>query len=275
MTKTLLAPLLSLLALVAGCSSSVPKQYRPQGRLDAFSYDDWNAVLKQAVTPDGYVRHEQIKANTNGVKEALYRFVGQIGQTSPDSRPDLFPTDADKLAYWINAYNAICMYAVQQRGLPGNVLYSGFPGSIFILDGHTVGGKSMTLDSIEKSKVRSFGDVRIHFALNCMSASCPPLRAEAYEGPRLDEQLAGQSKIALDDPRIAKKKDAQTVALNAILADFWKGDFVKYAEDKLGKPDGTPLDAAKALAGPDSPVQPATKYVGMSYDWSLNRPPAE
>ena len=264
-----------LLALLAGCSSSVPKQYRPQAKLDSFSYADWNAVLAQAVTPDGYVRQDRVKANENGVKDALLRFVGEIGQASPDNRPDLFPSDADQLAYWINAYNAVCLYAVQQRGLPSNVLYSGFPGSIFILDGHTVGGKSMTLDSIEKSKVRSFGDPRIHFALNCMSASCPPLRAEAYEGAKLDAQLHDQSVRALDDPRIAKQKDAETVALNAILADFWKGDFVTYAKETLNKPDGTPLDAAKALAGPDSPVQPATKYVGMSYDWSLNRPPAE
>ena len=266
--------MIPLLLLVAGCGGSVAQKYRPQGKIERFSNADWATVLSAAVTPDGYVRQALVKENRNGVGDALRRYVGQLGAVSPENRPELFPTDDDKLAYWINAYNAICLYAVQQRGLPSNVLYSGFPGSIFILDGHDVGGKGMTLDTIEKQHVRSFGDPRIHFALNCMSASCPPLLAEPYEGATLDAQLKAQSVRALNDPRVAKRKDETTVALSAILTDFWKGDFVKYAKEELSKPKGTPLDAAKALAGPDSPVQGATDYTGMSYDWSLNRPPS-
>ncbi|MBC8105029.1 MAG: hypothetical protein H7Z14_00435 [Anaerolineae bacterium] len=33
------------------------------------------------------------------------------------------------------------------------------------------------------------------------------------------------------------------------------------------------LESVRPFAAKDSPVQTATKYSGMGYDWSLNRPP--
>ena len=39
------------------------------------------------------------------------------------------------------------------------------------------------------AKVRRFGDHRIHYALNCASVGCPPMRA--YTGDRLGDQLRG------------------------------------------------------------------------------------
>ena len=56
------------------------------------------------------------------MRDTLYEYVGQINAASPDNRPELFPTDTDKLAFYVNAYNALCMYGVVQRGYPGNVL---------------------------------------------------------------------------------------------------------------------------------------------------------
>ena len=36
----------------------------------------------------------------------------QLGGMSPESHPDGFPTDEDRLAYWINAYNAFTLHAI-------------------------------------------------------------------------------------------------------------------------------------------------------------------
>ncbi|HEX8342498.1 MAG TPA: DUF547 domain-containing protein [Tepidisphaeraceae bacterium] len=265
--------LLSLMSLAVGCASSVPDAFKPKEPISAFSNADWNKVLRVAVTPDGYVRHDDVKANKDGAYDALQRYVGQIGEASPKNRPDLFATDADKLAYWLNAYNAICLYAVQKKNLPSNVLYSSIPpGLIFISDSTRVGGEGMTLDNIERKYARSFNDPRIHFALNCMSTSCPPLRAEAFEGDRLEQQLSDQARLSLDEPRVVKKISDDEVAFNNIFTDYWKSDFVTYAKNKLGKADGTPLDACKSWAGPNSPVRTATKFSSQGYDWSLNRP---
>src|SRR5207245_3482772 len=137
------------------------------------------------------------------------------------------------LAYYINAYNALCMYGVLQKVLPGNVALSG----LYQFSKFPVGGNEMTLDSLEKQYVRSAGDPRIHFALNCMSKSCPPLRKEAYEGSKLDAQLADQGKRYLSDPRGAQKASDTKVKLSEIFTKFYPGDFKDAYSRMSGKKD--------------------------------------
>lgn len=267
--------LLMTLCLLAGCGGGVDKKYQPEQKLTRWSYDDWSYVLERVVDEHGFVKHDMIENNTDGVKDALLRYVGAVNVAGPNNRPELFPTDEEKLAYWINAYNALCMYAVMNRGFPSNVLYSrGIPGSIFLIDQYPVGKDGMSLDAIEKRKVRSVGDPRIHFALNCMSFSCPPLRAEPFEAGKLDQQLDEQGRIYLSDPRAGKMLDQETVGLNDIFTDFYKGDFIDAYRKKSGNDDAGLLESIKPFAGDNSPVKKASKLKSIGYDWSLNRPPA-
>ena len=258
--------------LAAGCAGGpVASAYLPQGEVGRFSNKDWQAVLTAAATPDGYVDYDVLTENQGGAKDALYRYVGQINQVSPENRPELFPTDADELAYYINAYNALCLYGVLEKGLPGNVLLSG----LYFTSSFPVGGDSMSLDTLEKKHVRTAGDPRVHFALNCMSVSCPPLRREPYTGAKLDAQLADQGKIYLSDPRAVKATDKDAVALNNVFTDFYKGEFLDHYEAQSNTRDAGLLDAIRPYAAPDSPVQTAKAYKSMGYDWSLNRAPGE
>src|SRR5438045_1830178 len=81
-------------------------------------------------------------------------------------------------------------------------------------------------ETIEKAHVRSSSDPRVHFALNCMSHSCPPLRNEPYEGSRLDAQLMDQGKTYLSDPRGAQKGEDGTVKLSEIFAKFYTAEWI-------------------------------------------------
>ena len=255
-----------------GCAGGpVAKAYLPEGRVEKFSNDDWQTVLTAVATTDGYVDYEKLTANTDGVRDALYRYVGQINQVSPENRPELFPTDDDDLAYYLNAYNALCMYGVLEKGLPGNVLLSG----LYFTSSFPVGGESMSLDTLEKRHVRTAGDPRIHYALNCMSVSCPPLRREPYAGPQLDAQLADQARVYLSDERAVRVRDRDTVALNDIFTDYYKGEFVDHYAEASGTRDPGLIESLRPDAGPDSPLQTAKAYKSMGYDWSLNRPPGE
>ena len=273
--KTLLAIWLlgvsaTLGLVLSGCiggGGAVSQDFAPKAKLDRWSDADWQTVLNAVCTDDGMVRYDELTKNTNGVKDALFRYVGQINQVSPANRPDLFPADADKLAYYINAYNALCLYGVLQKGLPGNVLLSG----LYFTAQFPVGGTNTNLDGLEKKYVRSAGDPRVHFALNCMSKSCPPLRKEAYAGPKLDAQLADQGRRYLSDPRGAQSAGGTKVKLSEIFTKFYPGEFKDAYTRKTGKADPSLLDAIRPYAGPDSPVQNATEYETMSYDWSLNR----
>lgn len=265
------AMLLSLwLSATIGCSqSSVPAKYRPADTR-SFGNAEWAAVLRAVVTPDGYVRHDLIESNAGGARDALYRYVGLINAVGPDNRPELFPTEDDRLAYYINAYNALCMYAVSQRGYPSNVLLSGaYPGSIFFSDRFIVGGTSLTLDGLEKSRLRAV-DPRTHFAINCMSRSCPPLLDAPYEPATVQAQMDQAGRRFLSDPRGAQR-DGERVQLSKIF-DFFTGDFVDPYRARTGRRDADVLESIRQYAAPDSPVHGAVGYSYMGYDWSLNRP---
>jgi hypothetical protein len=256
--------------VLSGCvggGGGVSQRYAPKSRLTQWTNADWQQVLADVVTPDGLVRYEVLTSNTRGARDALFRYVGVINQVSPGNRPDLFPTDADKLAYYLNAYNALCMYGVLHKGLPSNVLLSG----LFITARFPVGGRETTLDALEKQHVRASRDVRTHFALNTMSKSSPPLRPEPYEAARLDDQLADQARRFLGDPRGVQKVSATKVRLSELLTKFYPGDFEEAFTRATGQRTVSLLDALRPLAGPDSPVQTATEYETLSYDWSLNR----
>lgn len=267
------ALLLAGLSGIGGCGGSVGKEYQPTAPLTRWDDSDWATVLKNITTPDGYVRYEVLKQNTGGTRDALFRYVGKLSVASPDNHPELFPTNNDKLAFWLNAYNAVCLYRVVERGYPGNMSTTvGMTSPVFAIylsDSTTIGGDSFTLDALEKGRVRSVGDPRVHFALNCCSKSCPPLRSEPYSGAALEAQLNDQARKYLSDSRAVRDLGNGKVGLNDIFTTFYSGDFKGAYKRRTGK-DGNLLESVRVFAGPDSPLQRATEVTGIGYDWSIN-----
>jgi hypothetical protein len=256
--------------VLSGCvggGGAVSPEYAPKSPLTHWSNADWQVVLAEVVTPDGLVRYDALTSNTHGARDALFRYVASVNRVSPENRPDLFPAPEDRLAYYLNAYNALCMYGVLHKGLPSNVLLSG----LFITPRFPVGGRETSLDNLEKQRVRSSRDVRVHFALSTMTRSSPPLRPEPYEGLRLDDQLAQQGRRYLSDPRGVQAVSPTRVRLSELLTRFYPGDFEEAFTRTTGQRDAGLIDALRPLAAPDSPLQTATEYQSMSYDWSLNR----
>jgi hypothetical protein len=251
---------------VLGCGGGVPKEFRPQGQITAFSNDEWQKVLSSTVTPDGFVWYDALKRNENGAKDALLRYVGLINAVAPHNRPELFPTAADKRAYYINAFNALCMYGVLQKSLPTNVRDSG----MYTFSFFPVGGENVNLDTLEKKWVRTPGDPREYFALNRMTKSSPPLRKEPYEGSRLDEQFADQARKFLSDSRGAIRTGEQ-VTLSSIFK-FHESEFIEFHRKQSGSAEVGLLESIQPFADRGSPVLGAAGYTFMNYDWTINRP---
>src|SRR6478672_2784942 len=140
-------------------------------------YALFDSVLQRVVLDNGKVRYGQLKNDA-----ALDHFVAQIGSVSPDSNPDLFPTREDKLAYWINAYNALVLQSFardypEKRTRLGSLLGR---ATFFYRMKHDVGGRVRSLDDIEVNSLRKpLHDPRIHFAIVCASAGCPWLSRHA------------------------------------------------------------------------------------------------
>jgi hypothetical protein len=104
-----------------------------------------------------------------------------------------------------------------------------------------------------------------------MSHSCPPLLNEPYGAERLDEQLSAQGRRYLNDPRGVVDKGNGVVGLGDIFTRFWKQDWIDDGKRRNNGQEVSLLDCLKPYAGPDSPVQKATKFEPIGYDWSLNR----
>jgi len=117
-------------------------------------------------------------------------------------------TEDERLAYWINAYNAFTLKLIVDHHptgtrwfvdilpflrawLPANSILQ-IPGRWTEITFESVRGP-ITLDAIEHQILRpEFEDPRIHAAIVCASIGCPVLRDEAYVGDRIDAQLDDQ-----------------------------------------------------------------------------------
>ncbi len=73
-----------------------------------FGYADWSELLAAVVTAGGKVDYEVLRER----RASLAAFVGRLGEASPESDPARFPTLASRLAYWINAYNAVTIRGI-------------------------------------------------------------------------------------------------------------------------------------------------------------------
>ncbi|WP_258897547.1 DUF547 domain-containing protein [Burkholderia glumae] len=149
----------------------------------------WARVLQKFVNDRGQVDFCSLSADMVD----LNAYVGYIASESPRSAPAEFPSRNDALAYYINTYNALSMLNVITSGIPKEL---GLLTRVwfFGLRRFKIGGESMSLYTYENSVIRTMGDERVHFALNCMSAGCPRLPRQPFTGPELDRQLDGAAR---------------------------------------------------------------------------------
>jgi hypothetical protein len=126
-------------------------------------------------------------------------------------------------------------------------------------------GRELSLDAIEHEIVRPrFGDPRVHFALNCAARGCPPLRAEAYTGERLQVQLDAATRAALNDPQFVDASQCGSEAGVLRLSRI----FEWYADD-FGELRAF-LDRYRA-----EPIAAECSIEYMDYDWALNAAPEQ
>ena len=239
----------------------------------AFRHDLLDSVLTQRVDAVGGVDYAGLALRRDG----LDRYVTALASCSPRNCPDRFPTDGDRLAYWINAYNAFVLLGVLDALPIASVadVEGGLDG-FFRQRRFIAGGDSLSLDDIENRIIRpEFRDPRIHFAVNCGAASCPALDRRAYRAADLDAHLERQARRFAADPVHVNWEEGH-LRLSRIM-DWYGEDFVKwFPSDSRPTPDRAPTladyvrlyaPAALALrlsAGADVSI------LFNEYDWALN-----
>ena len=242
------------------------------------SYRTYGALLRTYVT-DSHVDYAALKARRNTLDDVVAEF-GRVGG------PEFMTwSREEQIAYWVNAYNVFTLHAVidhypiRWRWL--GLLTFAPRNSIKQIDGvwnelqWLAAGKRTTLDEIEHDTLRpTYQEPRIHFAVNCASVSCPPLRPEPYVGRFLDRQLMLAARDFLaSDPGL--RVEGSTLHVSSIF-DWYGEDFIDdYAHLVEGRSEkDRAVLGVIAKYGPSEASQVAqggeARLRYLKYDWSLN-----
>lgn len=187
-------------------------------------------------------------------------------------------TREEQLALYINAYNAFTVEVILRHYPVASILdiEKAWDGPRLVL-----AGERYTLNEIEHELLRNqFAEPRIHFAVVCAAAGCPPLRSEAYRADRLEEQLSEATRHFVRTSSFNRLDRVGGVLYVSKIFEWYGEDF----EDLWGEsrvPPGSdrsrrhralvgffrdqlPADAAEHLR--TEPVRIHT----LKYDWALN-----
>ncbi len=224
--------------------------------LTNFSHKVFNDVL-HAHVKNGLVNYCGFAAD-----KRLDVYLEQLNRIDPE----LLPARAERLAYWINAYNAFAIKGIldgcSPRRLIGRYRY-------FISKEFFAGGEKINLYDLEhKILISQFNDPRIHFAIVCASASCPKLQSHAFIADQLEAQLEQSATNFINDPLHNRFDRMKKIAHLSMIFKWFEKDFLAQAGSLINylRPYIADPTLAQELA-----VAPYTiKF--LNYDWSSNGP---
>jgi hypothetical protein len=222
----------------------------PPQRID---YTDYARLLDSYVTNTG-VRYEAWFENKDDLS-ALDDFLAGLAEVDLSRY-----SEAEQKAFYINLYNAAMLQAVFKAYPTKSVKSIGLiPFSIFKKNFIKQNGRKLSLDEVEKGiLLKDFFDPRIHFAVNCASKSCPPLRDEPFIAAKLENQLEEQTKAFAISARAAR------VVLGKERVEY--SELFKWYEDDFEVEN--PAEYLNRYR--DMPLPLDLKVDWISYDWSLN-----
>ena len=231
-----------------------------------FNYQDYAAVLEQYVNQG--VNYQELQAN----REQLDTFNAALATVDRSNYESW--SEAEQIAFWINAYNAFTLQSIiDQEPLPNSI--KEIPG--VWRQRFKIAGELKTLDDIEHDTLRKhFNEPRIHVALVCAARSCPTLRNEPYRGDKLDAQLDDQARQFIASEGFRLDRENERVYLSSIFKWFGEDWKPSYGVRKFAGNDSEQAvlnfisnylnaDVQEYLARGDY------KISYLDYDWSLNQ----
>lgn len=250
---------------------------------DHFNYSKYPSLFYRATDFYGNVKYEYLKKN----REELDAFARDIAQL--DSKRYERWNEKEKLAFWINTYNALTIKLVVDNYPIDGSLFKAilYPrNSIKQISGafdeknFTVMGQSMTLDYIRDSIIRKeFADPRVHMVLVSGAKGSPRLPGAPYDGESIELWFKFQAKHIIDNPDMFKiDYKNRTVYLNEMF-DWYGEDFIKRYDTAEGffgfeAKERAILNYLSKFIEDDDEKQflrsgkYEVKY--MDFDWSLN-----
>lgn len=250
-------PLLLTILLLTACST-VPTSFTPNRPLapTAFSHRTFDEVVRAHVR-DGLVDYPGIQTDPR-----FEQYLELLDRIDPNAL-----SRNDRLALWINAYNASAIKGILDRLSPGTLVGR---YRYFIARDYSIGGKTINLYDLErKLLIPDFQEPRIHFAIVCASASCPKLQSWTYEGTRLDQQLDQAARAFINDQTKNRFDRDNKVAYLSKIFEWFTEDFERQAGSLVGYVQQYVNDPALKRDLEST----FYKVEFLDYDWSLNGVP--
>lgn len=219
--------------------------------------------------------------------DAFRAYCAEVAARLPAFDPASLTTRGQRLAFWINLYNALVLHGVVAYEVRGSVTAAMPAMGFFRRAAYCVGGQRLSADEIEHGLLRANAgspflpgpqlgpgdprlawmvsplDPRIHCALNCASRACPPIAA--YSADRIEAQLdlAARAFVGAD---VELDEARGTLQLSQIFS-WYKDDF--------GGPEGVVRFVLAQLPPDDArrqwiAAQPEVDLEFRRYDWALN-----
>jgi hypothetical protein len=206
----------------------------------------WDALLRNSVSSSGQVNYRSLKGNV----AALDSYLEELQQYAP--RSDWSKNEI--MAYWINAYNAYTVKLILNN-YPVNSIKDIDGGNPWATKWIKIGGNTYSLNQIENDILRArYGDARIHFAVNCAAASCPPLHNRSFTADNLNSTLQRLTRSFINNPNY-NTLSSERIEVSKIF-DWYAADF------------GAVKDYINGYT--DTSITSDTELAYKEYDWGLN-----
>ena len=229
---------------------------------------------------DGLVYYQALKSERANQFDAYIRAISAVTAETVSQWPR-----GQQLAYWVNAYNAFVLqsvidhYPIRGRSpdYPANSLRQ--VSGAFERQTFRAGGRTVTLDGLERDVIAGFGDARALLALGRGALGGARLRSEAYTSSRIEAQLNEMAREVIDRKELVKVDiSANQLSVSAMFS--WRESvFTAWAHQAAAVyANRSPLErAVLALIDPvlvpneaDFLRKNQFQMVFHDFDWSLN-----
>ncbi len=210
-------------------------------------HDLFNNLLQKHVSIDGNVDYKGFKDDYKKLLDYI-----TVLQKVYDFRDEL--NKEQKLAYWINAYNALTIDLIIRNYPLKSIKDIKNPWEQRFWK---FGNTWLNLNDIEHNILRKLNEPRIHFAIVCAAKSCPKLYNKAFTASTLDADLTKLTKAFLADTT-KNNISKEDVKLSKIFKWFEK-DF---------KTNGSLIDFLNKFSTLEISAAATKRF--LDYDWSLN-----
>jgi len=258
---------------------------QPAGEGPAYSDKAWAAVLRKFVAAGWVDPKDSLKkpplpglvdyTSLQLHPEDLNAYMATLAVTGPNSTPEQFRDRRSRVAYYINAYNALAVRAVLEQ-LPAKSVYRVDAPSFEYWWRFVVDGREVNLHQIKQAALEeAAGDVRVLFAMCGAAVGTPPLSGSPYRPQDLEAQLKTQAALCMRLEQIVKiSHEARQLRVWYEIIRY-EDRFSRYYEGLYGVKPPSLLSVLLEFAEPEqrATLNTAVGYrvVPMPFDRRLNR----